>query len=452
MSKKIVVIGGGISGLSASYSLMKAGMDVTCLEKNTRCGGAIKTGQEEGYLFECGPNSTMNSNDEIDSLCRELGLEEERVFGSEISKKRYVMKGGRLIHLPMGLADFLGTPLWSFGGKMRLLKEPFAGKSIDAEESVASFVARRIGKEMLDYALDPFVSGVYAGDPGKLELRSTFPKMNDLESEYGSLILGAIKKGLKGGKKSSRRKGIFSFKSGMSALPEAIVKALGERFQGGVSVEAIEKKDDSYLVKTGEGKLIEANQVVLSSPAYVNAEILSALIPDAAQELAQIDYAPIAVVYLGFEREKISHPLDGFGCLIPSKENKKLLGSLWSSSLFPGRAPEGMASLTCFMGGAKNRSLLDKKDDEIREDVLTDLKPMLHISGNPSFSKIIRHKKAIPQYNIGHGKRLERIENALCDFKGLHLLGNYLKGVSVADCVMNGVNLAKKITPQACPA
>lgn len=191
MSKKIIVIGGGISGLSASYSLMKAGMDVLCLEKNSAGGGAIRTGQEEGYLFEYGPNSTMNSNDEIDSLCKELGLDEERIFGSEVSKKRYVMKGGKLIHLPMGLADFLGTSLWSFRGKLRLLREPFVGKSTDIEESVASFVARRIGKEMLDYALDPFVSGVYAGDPTKLELRSTFPKMNDLESEHGSLILGA---------------------------------------------------------------------------------------------------------------------------------------------------------------------------------------------------------------------------------------------------------------------
>jgi len=445
MSKSIIVIGGGISGLSASYQLMKAGMDVTCLEKNSRGGGAINTNSEDGYLFESGPNSTMNSNDEIDSLCIELGLENERVFGSEISKKRYVMKNGNLIHLPMGLVDFLSTPLWSFAGKMRLLKEPFVGKTRDREESVASFVERRIGKEMLDYALDPFVSGVYAGNPQKLELRSTFPKMNDLEADYGSIILGAIKKGLKGGSKSNRKKGIFSFKKGMSTLPDVIVNALGENFRGGVTVESIEKKDASYLVNTKEGETFQADQVILSSPAYINAAILSSLAPGAAEELAQIDYAPIAVVYLGFEKESISHPLDGFGCLIPSKEGKKLLGSLWSSSLFPGRAPEKMASLTCFIGGARNRALIEKKDEDILAEVLNDLNPMLGISDVPLFSKIIRHEKAIPQYNIGHGKRLERIENALYEFKGLHLLGNYLKGVSIADCVMNGVNLAKKI-------
>lgn len=446
MSKKIVVIGGGISGLSAAYTLMKEGMDVICLEKNSHGGGAIRTGREQGYLFEYGPNSTMNSNDEIDSLCRELGLEEERVFGSEISNKRYIMKEGKLLPLPMGVGDFLRTPLWSFWGKIRLLKEPFVGKAIDEEESVASFVARRIGKEMLDYALDPFVSGVYAGDPQKLELRSTFPKMNDLESHYGSLILGSIKKGFKGGPKSSRKKGIFSFKSGMSALPMAITEALGERFRGGITVESIERKEAAYLLKTTDGEAIKADEVILSSPAYINAEILSSLSPQAAEELSRIDYAPIAIVYVGFEKEKIFHPLDGFGCLIPGREGKKLLGSLWSSSLFPGRAPEGMASLTCFIGGAKNRELIEKNDEEIVEALLGDLKPLLGISKDPSFIKIIKHKKAIPQYNKGHGKRLERIEKALGNLEGLHLLGNYLKGVSVADCVMNGVNLAKKIS------
>ena len=440
MSKRIVIAGGGISGLSAAYHLMKRGADVSVFEKNERGGGAIRTGNEEGYLFECGPNSTMNSNDEIDSLCSELGLEGERIFGSEVSKKRYVMRGGKLMPLPMSPGSFIRTGLWSTGGKMRLFKEPFVGKNKGRNESVAEFVSRRLGRELLDYALNPFVSGVYAGDPEKLELKSTFPKIDALEQEYGSLIKGALLKGFKGGSKSKRRKGIFSFKNGMEALPAAIVKALGDRFHGGVAVSAIEKKNSVYLLHLSDGQSVEADEVILSAPAYVNASILSGISPAAANELSAIDYAPIAIVYIGFKREEVGHPLDGFGCLIPEAEGKKLLGSLWSSSLFPGRAPEGMVSLTCFIGGARNRGIVNMSDDEVLADVMKDMKGAVGLTSSPSFVRIIRYEKAIPQYLMGHAERLDRINAALRPFPGIHLLGNFLKGISVADCVMNGTN------------
>ncbi len=449
MSKKIAIVGGGISGLSLAYTLMKRGLDVTLYEKNERAGGCIHTGSEAGYLFEYGPNSTMNSNDEIDSLCKELGLEGERIFGSETSKKRYVIRDSRPIPLPMGILPFLTTPLWSLGGKLRLLKEPFVGKSRDAQESVAGFVARRIGPELLNYALDPFVSGVYAGDPEKLELKSTFPKMDALESEYGSLIKGAILKGLKGGAKSERKKGIFSFKGGMDTLPKALGGALGERFKGGVEVTSLKKSSEGYELLLSGGETVQADRVILSSPAHVNAGILEELSSGAAKELSEIDYAPIAVVYLGFERADVTHPLDGFGCLVPKLEGKKLLGSLWSSSLFPGRAPEGKVSLTCFIGGARNRSAVDLSDDELADAVTGDLKDILGVSGSPVFQKIVRHRRAIPQYTLGHAERIARIKRALEPFPALHLLGNYLKGISVADCVMNGVNMAGEIASGA---
>lgn len=445
MGKRVVVVGGGISGLTAAYTLMKNGVDVTVFEKNERGGGSIKTGTEGGYLFEYGPNSTMNSNDEIDNLCRELGLEDERIFGSETSKKRYVLRDGELIPLPMGIVDFLKTRLWSIKGKLRLLKEPLVGRNRGGEESVADFVSRRIGREFLDYALDPFVSGVYAGDPERLELKSTFPKMDDLEKEYGSLIIGAIAKGLKGGEKSRRKKGIFSFKNGMETLPGALTAALGERFRGGVEVKSLNKEDDIYTLTLSGGEEVKAHDVVLSSPAYVNVEILSDVSPEASKYLRKIEYAPIAVVYLGFRREDVAHSLDGFGCLIPKKEGKKLLGSLWSSSLFPGRSPEGMVSLTNFIGGARNREVVELPDDELLTAVTNDLKDIVGLKGEPLFIRIIRHGMAIPQYNLGHGERLEKIESVLKPFPGIYLLGNYLKGISVADCVMNGVNMASKI-------
>lgn len=445
MGKKIVVVGGGISGLSAAYALMRSGLDVAVLENSERGGGSIRTGMEKGYLFEYGPNSTMNSNDEIDSLCKELGLEEERIFGSESSKKRYVMRGGQLIPLPTGGVDFIRTKLWKFSGKLRLLKEPFTGRKDGGYESVADFVRRRVGGEFLDYAIDPFVSGVYAGDPEKLELKSTFPKMHELEKEHGSLIVGAITRAFRRGQRTERKRGIFSFREGMESLPKALVKALGERFRGGVRVQGLEKKGERYVLKLSGKEDLETDEVVLSSPAYANAEILSHISPVAAEELSRIDYAPVAVVYLGFERKDVAHPLDGFGCLIPGKEGKKLLGSLWSSTLFPGRAPEEMVSVTNFIGGARNRELVERSDKEILELVLRDLRNALGIKGEPSFIKVIKHRRAIPQYNIGHAERLEKIGNALAEFRGLHLLGNYLRGVSVADCVMNGVRTAREI-------
>ncbi len=444
MAKKIIIAGGGISGLSAAYTLMKEGADVLVLEKNQRPGGCIRTGKEDGFLFEYGPNSTMNSNDEIDSLCMELGLEDERIFGGSQSKKRYVMRGGQPVPLPMGIVDFIKTGLWSTRGKMRLIKEPFIGRYKGDDETVADFVTRRIGRELLDYALDPFVSGVYAGNPENLSLKSTFPKMKELEDRYGSLILGAIRKGLKGGK-SNRPKGIFSFKQGMESLPRAMAEALGNRFKGGVEVRALKKKGDRYIIALSDGSVTEADKVILSSPAYVNAEIISSLAPQISSELMGIEYAPIVVVFLGFKREVVSHPLDGFGCLIPLKEQKQLLGSLWSSSLFPYRAPHGYVSMTCFIGGSRNREIINETDEKILSIVMNDLGDMVGIKGSPSFIKIIRHNKAIPQYNTGHYDRLERINRSLRRFPGLHLLGNYLQGISLADCAMNGINMGRNI-------
>lgn len=444
MAKKIIVIGGGISGLSAAYTLMKEGADVSVVEKNPRAGGCIRTGKEDGYLFEYGPNSTMNSNDEIDSLCMELGLKEERIFGSSQSKKRYVMRRGQPIALPMSIIDFIKTKLWSFQGKLRLFKEPFIGRYKGDDETVADFVTRRIGRELLDYALDPFVSGVYAGNPEHLSLKSTFPKMKELEDNYKSLILGALRKVLKR-EKSNRPKGIFSFKQGMDSLPKAIADTLGNRFKGGTEVKKLEKRGERYLLTFADSTTAEADRVIMSSPAYVNAEILSSLAPHISNELAGIEYAPIVVVYIGFKREVVSHLLDGFGCLIPLKEQKQLLGSLWNSSLFPHRAPQGHVSLTCFTGGSRNKEMINESDEKILSLVLNDLKDMVDVKGSPSFIKIIRHKKAIPQYNTGHFEKLKRIEKSLLLFPGLHLLGNYLQGISLADCAMNGINMGRKI-------
>lgn len=444
--KQFLVVGGGISGLSTAHFLRKAGATVQVLEASDTPGGTMKSLHLDGFLVETGPNSALKNNHHIDDLVEDLGLQAEYVEANDQAKRRYVLKDGQLQPLPGSPPSFIKTPLFSAAGKLRLLKEPFVGKA-DEEETVAQFVERRLGQEFLDWAIDPFVSGVYAGDPYRLSVRAATSKVYALERDYGSLIGGMIKKTLfnkhRGGAGPAGK--MFSFRSGMGVLPQAIADSLGDDWQGGVAIDVIESDESGWTVKAGEQRW-SGEQLVLALPAHRAADLIRPHNDQAAQWMADIVYPHVASVALGFRRDQVAHPLDGFGFLLPRKEGVITLGSLFSSTLFEGRAPDDHVLLTCFIGGRQNPDSADQSDEQLEDQVLQDVSRFLGISGAPVVSQVTRWPRAIPQYELGHLQRLENIDKLLSSFTGLHFRANWRDGISVGDCIRNGYELAQQLT------
>ncbi len=426
MSERVVVIGAGISGLTAAYGLMRAGKDVTVLEASRRVGGCIHTVQVEGFLLELGPNSMLVNRQGVLDLIDELGLGPEVVLASKTANKRFIVKGGRLHALPSSPLAFLTTPLFSAGDKLRLFKEPFIGRGPEGE-TIAGFAKRRLGQGFYDYAINPFVSGVYAGDPDQLLARAAVRKVWELEHRHGSMVRGALAMMTGRDRPAGRIKGrMLSFREGMAALPNALAKALGARLRLERAVSRIERTGGGWRLQLADSSL-EADQLVLATPAAATADLLA------------IPYAPVAIVHLGFRRDQVAHPLDGFGGLIPRKEGLQTLGILFSSSLFPGRTDEVL--LTCFIGGATRPEVRDRSETDLRDQVLREATPLLGLRGEPCFSQVHLWQQAIPQYTLGHFERLAVVEAAVAKLGALRLRANWRDGVSVPDCILNGLSL-----------
>ncbi len=342
----------------------------------------------------------------------------------------------------MSPGAFIATPAFSLSAKLRLLREPFiAPAPADAEESIAAFVRRRLGTEFLDYAIDPFVSGVYAGDPERISVPAAFPKLHALEQTYGSLIKGQIKgarERRQSAEKAKNTAGSFSFRGGMQTLTDALSRAV-DRVATGVRVERIERDADGGWtvsgMRDGEALVRRARAIVLAVPAYEAARLLRELAPPAAQGLAAIDYAAVASVASAWRRADIAHSLAGFGFLVPKKEGRKILGTLFSSSMFDGRAPEGAVLLTTFIGGLRNPDLPAQSDAALAQILQAELAALIGARGDPLWREITRWTHAIPQYNLGHRERLLPLAAAERALPGLHVCANYRGGVSVGDCI-----------------
>lgn len=442
----ILVIGAGISGLSSAWFLKQKGHRVRVIEAAPRGGGCLQSAHPGDFLVEGGPNSTLDRGTALAELTRDVGLAGEVVEANQAARRRYIVKDGRLLPLPGGPGAFIRTPLFSAAAKLRLLLEPFHGRA-KGEESVAEFVRRRLGPEFLDWAVDPFVSGVYAGDPDRLSVRSATAKIYALEAEYGSLFVGAVMRLLRGRASGPTPTGrLIAFREGMQALPDAVTAALDGAVHFGKPVRGLSPHPGGWQVET-DGERYEAERVVLAVPAYHAAELLSPLDPELAEPMAQINYPPVASVALGFGREQVGHPLDGFGALIPRRLGIETLGALFSSTLFPGRAPEGKVLLTAFIGGARNPAVGQRDEGELAAKVLEDLRPLLGIDGEPVFSQVTLWPRAIPQYELGHPDRIARIDRALLRWPGLHLRANWRDGISVGDCVTMAKALAEAVGP-----
>lgn len=450
-----LIIGGGISGAALLHYLAEAGDDVMLLEKGERLGGVIGSYRNEaGALVETGPNSTQTSNPDFLHLVASLGLLDQMVEADPLARNRYILRGGKLHPVPMSPPAFLRSSLFSASAKLRLLREPFVGPAPAGsaqEESVAEFVRRRIGPEFLEYAINPFVSGVYAGRPEQLSLRHAFPKLHALEQQYGSLIRGAIRGGrarrqaAKRGQVPRDRAKLVSFREGMGVIPAAIEARWGRQVRLGAPVDRLERQADGGWLAVSGGDVFRAKRVILATDAGTAAGLLEPHHAPAAQSLRGIEYPPVAAAVSTYRRADIRHPLDGFGMLIPEVENRKILGVIFSSTLFPQRAPQGMVALTTFLGGARQPQTALLGQDQLHQLVFGEHAALLGAAAPPRTFNLSVWPRGIPQYNVGYGGVLRAIEAAAKDLPGLHLVGNYHGGVSVADCVQSARALAANL-------
>jgi oxygen-dependent protoporphyrinogen oxidase len=447
--KHLLVIGGGLAGLSAAWEAKRAGAQVRVLESAAHPGGVVQSHREAGYLTEDGPNTLMASSPDFQKLLADLGLESEIVEAAPAAKERFVVRDGKLVSVPMSPGQFLTSPLLSPLAKLRVLGEPMAKKRPEetaGEESLAEFARRRFGAEAFTYGLEPFVAGIFAGDPDKLAVRYAFPRMQKMEAE-GSL-LGAGWRALRKQRQNGLRR-LISFHDGIGTLPRALAAKLTEDLVCNARLLSLQHDStDAWQAKwqTATGEQQQTfDAVVLAVPAHRLASLpLPAAIATQLAPLAQIEYPPVSAVFLGYPRHAVAHPLDGFGALVPRVEQFSILGVLFNSTLFPGRAPIGQVLLTVFVGGARQPEIALLPEAELAAKVTADIGRLLGITGKPGYQRITRWPKAIPQYNLEHGAMLAVIDTAEKTWPGLVLAGSYRGGVSVPQCLETGRAAARR--------
>jgi len=439
--------------LSTAFWLDKFGIPISLFEASDRVGGVINTTLKDGFLIEHGPSTLQGRTNELLEMIDASGLKDELLYANDFQKNRYILKQGELLPLPLSPVSFATTKLFSVSAKLRLLREPFIKPSDKTDESVADFVVRRMGREILDYAVAPFVGGIFAGDPKKMSLRSTFPGIRSLELENGSLMVGMVRKlfNRKSTIKRPRPK-LFSFREGLTTLTNNLSKILGDKVQTGVKVKSIiplNKSGSFYEVtveKDGTTSIINANSVIISTPSYRTAKLIEPISSNAVDDLRTIEYAPMAVVALGYNRNEIEHPLNGFGMLSPPCEPHKFLGSIWTSSFFEGRAPDGKVLLTNFIGGKRHPELTDLEPNKLVELAHNSLKNLLGIRGKPILKEVYIRKRAIPQYTVDYHEKMNALKEVERNYPGLYITGAFRGGVSVEDCVANGKATAIKVS------
>lgn len=444
-----VIVGAGLSGLSTAWYLQQAGFSVQVLEAQAEVGGRISTSNQQGWQVDVGANSGLLSSQPIDALIDTLGLREQVLVANDQSKNRFVVRGGQLWALPLSIGALIKTPLVSPLSKLSLLWEPFRGRGV-GEESIGDFIRRRLGQEWRDWVLDPFVSGIFAGNPDKISVQAAFHKVWLMEKDQGSLFKGMIAR-MKA-RKQDRAAGryvpsnhMISFKQGMAALPKALAKALGDSVRCSTAVSRIEKDGQGWQVNTADGQTLIAQKVILTLDAPDAARLLAPLSPTASKLLQSIESPPLAVVALGFDREQISHALDGFGVLIPRSLGIQTLGAIFSTSIFPQRAPEGKVLLSCFIGGSRNPLVATRDEQTLIDQVVKDLTPLLGIDGQPEFSQVKLWPHAIAQYHLGHLDKVAQIRQALAqDCPNVLTRANWHEGISVPDVVANAQRFAQQ--------
>ena len=448
----ILVIGAGLTGLTTSFYLKKHNKQFITLDCKDEIGGVIGTKEENGFIYETGPNTGVIGNTTVVEIFDELAGDCELETGGENVKKRYILKDGKWEALPSGLSSAIKTPLFTFKDKLRLLGEPFRKPGNNPHETLSDFVKRRLGNSFLQYAIDPFILGVYAGDPNYLIPKYALPKLYNLEQNYGSLIKGTFKKGFEKKTEMEKRvsRKVFSCKNGLSSLTNGLYKRAGiENFQFGLKNIKVDKVEWHYITNftdaNGQENRIKSHKVISTIGAYALEDTFTFIDQRTMNNISSLLYTQVIEVSIGFNKWD-GIELDGFGGLIPSSEKRDILGVLYMSALFPNRAPKDGALITVFIGGVRRQDLISLNDDEIYalvERECSDLMKLSHFA--PNLFKIVRHSKAIPQYGVESGLRFDTIDGLERKHEGLILAGNMRNGIGMADRMQQGKDLAMKV-------
>ena len=461
--RRIVVVGAGIAGLSTAYRAQrlaaerKLDVEILVLESTARAGGVIESVERDGCVMELGPDSIITEKPWARALCEEIGLA-DRIVGTTTEFRQSFVALGRQLHpipegfymmAPSRLAPFVNTKLFSWPGKLRMAADLFLPRRGDgADESLASFVRRRLGSEALDRAAQPMVGGVYTADPEKLSLRATMPRFLEIERKHRSLILGLIesrRRAMRGsdaaaeGSAAGPRYSLFiSLDRGLSVLPQRLCELLpAGALKTGAIVERIERDGDRWKVFT-LAETIDADAVCLATPAHATSRIVEGIAPELARSLNSIEYASSATVNLVYRRDDIAHALDGFGFVVPASEKRTLLACTFSSVKYPGRAPAGTVLVRAFVGGALFPEAYDMADSRMLDGIQHDLAELVGVRGQPRDAIITRWPRSMPQYNVGHIERVARIDEESGRYPTLALAGAAYRGVGIPDCVRSG--------------
>jgi protoporphyrinogen/coproporphyrinogen III oxidase len=447
----VAVVGGGVAGLTAAYRLKRRGERVVVYEAGDRAGGVVRSERRDGYLAELGPGSITAPSPAVQALLAELGLESSVVAAAPAARNRYIVKKKKLLPLPLSPQDLLTSRLLSNSAKLAVFGEALvdAGDAL-AEESVAAFVRRRFNQEVLDYVANPFVAGIFAGDPEQLAVRHALPKLYGLERANGSVI-----KAFAGMMRARKREGeaahdlggsVISFRSGMQELPDALARQLHAELRLRAPVTQIRAGPKGWAVGAAFQATELYDAVVYAAPAHCVDDLdLDFPAGDRLKTLASIGHPPVAVLALGFRREDVAHALDGFGFLVPEVERRNVLGVIFASSLFPGRAPDGHVTLTAFVGGVRNPDLANADLPTVTARVLDDLRSLLGVTGEPSFRAFHLWPKAIPQYELAYGRFKDIMDEVERRNRGLALAGSYREGVAVGDVIASGEAAAARV-------
>jgi oxygen-dependent protoporphyrinogen oxidase len=449
-----LVVGAGISGLVCAYALRKAGVDAQVVESSAAPGGVIRSERRDDYLLEFGPQS-FNATSALLNLCRELHIEDQ-LLPAPANAPRYVLVKGVLRQVPLSPPAFIASSLFSPVTKLRVLRD-ILGRSAppQSDESVAAFTRRKFSRELLDKLVGPFVSGIYAGDPEKLSLRSAFPQLYEAEKSAGSVIRGLLFSAKKH-TASAEKPTLQTFREGNQTLIRALAANLGSNLRCGVTAQRIRLTTASRdatiytpiyevtLLAKGLEEVLTTNRLIIATPAQQAANMLRGIDPQFESALSPIAYAPVAVVSLGYPKSAVQHSLDGFGFLVPRSSGLRILGTVWNSSLFPNRCPDGYVLLTSFVGGATDPGAVSLSVSEIVSTVHRELASVLGISQPPSFSHVQTWQRAIPQYNLGHIELMRQLAQMQSKYQSIRLTGNYLRGPALGACVEHALTVAQE--------